>query len=246
MSSRIYTYVRNHHLGLVAIFIAMSGTAYATHPGGANTIDSGDIIDAEVKTADVEAQAITGTRLAPSSVNSAKVVDGSLTGIDIANSSVSGGDITNQSLTDSDAFPNGFSGFAVWERSLTPLDGHDAFEDECNPESLGFTVCEDVVFELGRSMEVSATVVYGFGTEGDDPPRGECRTLLDGVFKDTGVSNISEDDSDLQMGGTPFVDVMALDAGTHNYALACNESDPDNRNIEIRDIGISVVELGFD
>jgi hypothetical protein len=31
----------------------LSGTAYATHPGGDNTIDSGDIQDGQVRSVDV-------------------------------------------------------------------------------------------------------------------------------------------------------------------------------------------------
>ena len=56
----------------------------------------------------------------------------------------------------------------------------------------------------------------------------------------------SEDDSDFNLGGTPIVDVMGLDAGTHTVGLRCGEILPDTRDLVIRNIGISVVELGFD
>ena len=37
-------------------------------------------------------------------------------------------------------------------------------------------------------MEVSATFVYGFGTDGGVPPRGvDPKTTLDGADKDTGI-----------------------------------------------------------
>ena len=45
-------------------------------------------------------------------------------------------------------------------------------------------------------MEISATFVYGFGTDGGDPPRGICKTTLDGADKDTDIVLWSEDDGD--------------------------------------------------
>jgi hypothetical protein len=44
----------------------------------------------------------------------------------------------------------------------------------------------------------------------------------------------------------PIIDVMALNAVTHTIGLQCSEVLPDDSDIVIRDIGISVVELGFD
>ena len=60
----------------------MSGTAAALP--GTDTVDSGDIIDGEVKTPDLGPAGVTIGKLAPESVNSAKVVDGSLSGTDVA------------------------------------------------------------------------------------------------------------------------------------------------------------------
>ena len=131
-------------------------------------------------------------------------------------------------------------------RSLTPLDGHDSFDTVCDPGDSVFIVCDELTFTLGRPMEVSATFVYGFGTDGGVPPRGQCKTTLDGADKDTGIQLWAEDDSDFDLGGTPIVDVMGLDAGTHTVGLRCRESLPDDSDIVIRNIGISVVELGFD
>jgi hypothetical protein len=46
----------------VLIFIALGGTAYASHPGGANTISSGDIIDGQVQNADLGSNAVSGSK----------------------------------------------------------------------------------------------------------------------------------------------------------------------------------------
>jgi hypothetical protein len=92
MSARIGSFMRHNVLGLVAIFIALGGTAYATHPGGANTISSGDIIDGQVQNPD----------LGPSAVTTDKVATSTLTGSDVATSGLFGSDIATDTLTSSD------------------------------------------------------------------------------------------------------------------------------------------------
>lgn len=79
MSSRIYLYVRQHHLGLVAIFIALTGTAYAADKIGSNDIKAGavkskQIADDAVRSKDIRDE--TG-------VKSRDVKDESLSGADI-------------------------------------------------------------------------------------------------------------------------------------------------------------------
>ncbi len=71
MSRRVYEYVRQHHLALVAVFLALTGTAVALP--GKNKVDSGDIKKGQVKSSD----------LARDSVSSPNVVDDTLTGADI-------------------------------------------------------------------------------------------------------------------------------------------------------------------
>ena len=99
MQSGIGGYIRRHHLALVAIFIASSGTAYATHPGGANTINSADVINDSLTTLDLkddagvisedvrdDTQSFGGLRaedLDAGSVGSSEVSDGSLLAIDV-------------------------------------------------------------------------------------------------------------------------------------------------------------------
>ena len=69
-------YLRRNVLGVVAIFIALSGTAAALP--GKNKVDSGDIKNANVKLAD----------LGPNSVDGSKVVDNALKGADVDESSL--------------------------------------------------------------------------------------------------------------------------------------------------------------
>ena len=69
-------YLRRNVLGVVAIFIALSGTAAALP--GKNKVDSGDIKNANVKLAD----------LGPNSVDGSKVADDSLKGADVDETSL--------------------------------------------------------------------------------------------------------------------------------------------------------------
>jgi hypothetical protein len=66
-------YVRRHHLGLLALFVALSGTAYAVQKAPKNSVVTKSIKNA----------AVTKAKLAPNSVDGSKVVDGSLTGADV-------------------------------------------------------------------------------------------------------------------------------------------------------------------
>ncbi len=86
MPSRIYLYVRQHHLGLVAIFIALSGTAYA-----AKKIDSKDIRTGAVKSKQIADDGVKSRDLKNgAAVKSGDVKDDSLSGKDIDESSLKG------------------------------------------------------------------------------------------------------------------------------------------------------------
>ena len=86
MSSRIILYLRQHHLGLIAIFIALSGTAYA-----ANKIDSDDIKAGAVKSRQIANDAVRSKDLKDgTAVKSRDVKDNTLTGQDIDESSLAG------------------------------------------------------------------------------------------------------------------------------------------------------------
>ncbi len=49
----IRNHLRSNVVGYLALFVALSGTAMATHSGRADTIGSGDIINGQVKTNDI-------------------------------------------------------------------------------------------------------------------------------------------------------------------------------------------------
>jgi len=101
-------WIRGNVLGLAAIFLALSGTAYATHPGGANTISTGDIINGEVRSGDIGDGEVRAAEVAPDSLGSNKIADGSVKNADlstgasssntIADGGIQGVDVRNETL----------------------------------------------------------------------------------------------------------------------------------------------------
>jgi hypothetical protein len=98
----ISTYIRRHHLALVALFFAIGGGA----AWAAGTITSDDIIDGEVKTADIGQNQVRSGDIATGQVQSTDVADdttaNALGGADIAAESLTGSDIANNSVKGSD------------------------------------------------------------------------------------------------------------------------------------------------
>ena len=78
LSRRVADHLRRNVYGLIAIFIALSGTAAALP--GRNTVDSADIKKGAVRKGDIRRNAVNGS----------KVISNSLTGADISEASLSG------------------------------------------------------------------------------------------------------------------------------------------------------------
>jgi len=85
-------------ISVVALVFALGGTsAYA-----ANTIFSADIVDGEVKTADLAASAVTNGKLADSAVGTGKIIDGTITGADLHDGAVNSDKVADNALTGQD------------------------------------------------------------------------------------------------------------------------------------------------
>ena len=82
---------------LCLFLVVAGGTAYA-----ANTVFSTDIVDGEVKTADLASPAVTNNKLAANSVTTGKVVNESLGALDLGAGSVGTSEVTDNSLTGAD------------------------------------------------------------------------------------------------------------------------------------------------
>jgi hypothetical protein len=110
------TYLRRHHLGLIALFFALTGTSYAVATG---SIDSREIRNNSVRGRDVRNNTLTGADVRNNTVRSrdvrdsgligADVLDASLNGGDVANGTVEGLDVRDGTLRDPDIGPNSIS-----------------------------------------------------------------------------------------------------------------------------------------
>jgi hypothetical protein len=85
-------------VSFIALVFAVGGTsAYA-----ANTVFSADIVDGEVKTADLGAASVTNAKLADNSVGTGKIIDGHISANDLGQGSVTSEKVVNNSLTGED------------------------------------------------------------------------------------------------------------------------------------------------
>ena len=110
------SYLRRHHLGLIALFFALTGTSYAVATG---SIDSREIRNNSIRSKDVRNEALLSRDLRNNTVRSTDVREGTLTGTDVfdggltgaelANSSVEGVDVRDGTIGDADIGPNAVS-----------------------------------------------------------------------------------------------------------------------------------------
>jgi hypothetical protein len=133
------SYLRRHHLGLIALFFALTGTSYAVATG---SIDSREIRNNSVRSKDVRNKALLSRDLRDNSVRSTDVregtltgtdvFDGGLTGADLANSSVEGLDVRDGTVRDADIGANAVSNDELTNnavRSAEVLNGSLGAED---------------------------------------------------------------------------------------------------------------------
>src|SRR5438034_1028070 len=97
MSGRIRDHLRSNVVGYVALFFVLTGgTAYALD--GSNTVFSDDIVNGEVKTADIDTGSVTNGKLGTDAVKSNKILDGSVKNADLEANSVDSSNVVDNSL----------------------------------------------------------------------------------------------------------------------------------------------------
>lgn len=82
----IAVHLRSNVVGYIALFFALTGSAYALQ--GKNTVDSGDIKKGQVRVSDIGKAAVTGPKIAANAVDGSKVADDSLSGDDVNEASL--------------------------------------------------------------------------------------------------------------------------------------------------------------
>jgi hypothetical protein len=109
------SYLRAHHVGLLALFLALTGTSYAVATG---SINSREIRDNTVRSRDVRNNAMTGRDIRNGRVSGRDLRDGSASGADLRDGSVSGADIADNSINGADVANGGLAGQDIRTNSL--------------------------------------------------------------------------------------------------------------------------------
>lgn len=92
MGNRVSTYLRQNVLGMTALFVALSGSAYAAGLE-ANSVGSRQIINGQVKNADLSTNAVTGAKVAPDSLGGAQIDEASLAQVPTAATALDAGQL---------------------------------------------------------------------------------------------------------------------------------------------------------
>ncbi len=172
MSSRIREHIRKNVYGMVAIFIALGGTAYAVdgpNPG-VNTIGSEDIIGGEVKSSDIGNGLVSSVDLKNGTIETAKIQDGAIVNGKIQDSAIESDKILNGTVTRDDlaASPD-------WTPLVLSADYDDASGSHTVPGC--YRDIAGVVHYRGVAQHVNGT-----GTTLMGGPPIECKPFNTGTF----------------------------------------------------------------
>ncbi len=124
MSGRIRSHLRSNVIGYLALFFALSGSvAYATHPGGDNTIDSGDIINGQVTEPDIATNSVRSAEIlndsmAGGGLEQQDLQGSSVGGSEIRNNAVASGEVENDSLGSDDLAPDSVTNSEMTDDSV--------------------------------------------------------------------------------------------------------------------------------
>ena len=198
LRGRVSAYLRRNALALVALFFALSGgVAWATHPGGANTISSIDIINGEVKGLDsapnairtgrIEDGAVTSDDVADDSLRSEDIFDGQIRAIDVAFGTLRGDEIQDGTVGGGDLSDNDVKGVDIDEASL----------DKVPSAAAADTAAIGNALEEGQIEVNTNSVVVPGGSQDDSNGNGISRAVQ--VFCDSSIVG-----GDVAMGGGAY------------------------------------------
>ncbi len=118
-ASRVLDHLRRQWMGALSLFLVLTGgVAYA-----ANTIGSSDIIDGEVKTADLAANAVTSPKIADGQVTGADIGQAAVAGAELKNDAVTSQKVLNETLVGNDVVDNTLKGADIDESTLSSIGG---------------------------------------------------------------------------------------------------------------------------
>jgi trimeric autotransporter adhesin len=120
MQNRISNHIRANVIAYAALFFALSGTAYALDGPlpGQNQVGSDDIINGEVRNADIGTSEVKANSVAPDSLGGGKIVDRSVKNADLGLGASSSNTIADRGIQGVDVKQNTLTGTEVDELSL--------------------------------------------------------------------------------------------------------------------------------
>ena len=101
---RIRNHIRSNIIGYVALFFAFTASAVALP--GVNTVFSDDIVNGEVKSADLSTDSVNGNKLRDNSTGSLHVIDNSLRTQDVFDDTLTGNDIASDAIGNDELGPD--------------------------------------------------------------------------------------------------------------------------------------------
>jgi hypothetical protein len=248
MSSRIAAFIRQNVTGLIAIFIALGGTAYASNEwtgdnivnGSLTSVDyknndiaSADIANATLKDSDLAPDAIpsddecgfpticfSSTRIADRAVGASEISPGAVGTSEAANNSLTGFDVANGSLTGTD----------VDESTLDPgaLPGPSAFYavdnntgEICN---VGCTELTLRAIPAGSYLILAKIRVLQEDHDADTIVHCELVAGADMATADTDLATFAIQDNDAPVATLPLEVVHTFEA-TDNASINCEDAD---------------------
>ncbi len=174
-STRVRTHLRNNVVGYVAMFFAIGGgTAWATHPGGANTISTGDIQNEQVFTQDLANNNMTSLDirddtlgsgglqaidLRDDSVGASEIQTDGVQATEIANNTIDGGEIIDNSLGVADLATNSVGSDEVGLDALTDVDlaASSVTQSEIATDGVAALEIQDNSIDSGEIVDFSLT-----------------------------------------------------------------------------------------
>jgi hypothetical protein len=256
-STRVSGHIRSNVVGYIALFcFAIGGTAYANHPGGANTISSADIINGEVKNDDIGANSVT----------SGKVTDNSLAKADLGLNSVGSFELDGDAFLPEDIKaqytglskdygipPNAIQSDEISNGTVERVDldeeaqGPAGFEVRKSPTG---QICNDGCTEGTLSLPPGFYAISGKITVvqqdfDEDKLHVSCELTSGGVVFDEAFTRLVGDDSGnpgSTAGATPSMQGFRLLLDRGNVNLNCN--DEDVGDVNGHNLKISAIKLG--
>jgi hypothetical protein len=185
-------------ISVVALLVAISGTAYALP--GTNTVNSGDIINGEVRNPDIHGDAVASGKIENGQVRKVDIRDTAVDSAKVQDESLTGADINNAALPTSGA---------AQSAAVVTLAG-----------GAGTDVVTGQITTTGTSRVLIDATAELTGANSDE--RALCRVLLDGgqislsyesTFDDIGTDN--------EATVSVVTSANNVSAGTHTVTMNC-------------------------